>query len=487
MLGGFIAGMACLAVTNASAGLVIVKAVFGDLSNPAATADVTTNVAAMVQNDELSVEANITTFGDPAFGIKKQLRVDYTIDGVAGSKLVPENNRLKITTRAARLVVVKAVYGNLSTPDATADVTTNVAAMVQDDELGVDANIDTFGDPAPGFKKQLRVDYTIDGVAGSKLVLEDNRLRVTVNDKPGLSRLVIRKAEYGNLADGKVTDVTALVAGMVVNDAVEVVINNDLFGDPAPEELKRFRIDYTLNGEKRSRTLFEGSRLRISTNDKPAAVPQPGSSKLVIRKAEYGDLPDGHANDVTELVAAMVANDALDVKVSDDDFGNPEPAALKKLRVDYTFDGVDGSKTVYAGARMTVSAGDLPAPSSQWGSHKLVILAADYGDLPDGNAYDVTEMVAAMVRGNNLKVMATNDNFGDPAIGAKKELQVDYSFNGKLKSKTVEEGQFLTIDAASEEPYQWVWFAVLGLLVITPVAVLIKVRRKKRRYAFQKY
>jgi hypothetical protein len=62
-----------------------------------------------------------------------------------------------------------------------------------------------------------------------------------------------------------------------------------------------------------------------------------------------------------------------------------------------------------------------------------------YGDLPAGNQTDVTEKIAGMVKDNFLTVDATNDNFGDPAEGTGKSLQVDYTVDGVARTRTVGE------------------------------------------------
>ena len=81
---------------------------------------------------------------------------------------------------------------------------------------------------------------------------------------------------------------------------------------------------------------------------------------------------------------------------------------------------------------------------------KLVIVKAVYGDLPDGQKTDVTEKVADRVFDDALSVEATNSNFGDPAEGVVKKLKVDYTFDGKEKSKTVDENETLTISDKGE-------------------------------------
>jgi len=164
-----------------------------------------------------------------------------------------------------KLVIVKAVYGVL--PDgATIDVTEQVAAMVKDDTLRVDASNEVFGDPADGAFKRLRVDYTLDGVAGSKTVGEDATLTLPFDEKPLVGQLVIVKAVYGDLAGGQTLDVTAQVAALVKNNRLTVVASNEDFGDPAPGVWKRLRVDYTIGGVARRRTVGEDRKLTLSGN-----------------------------------------------------------------------------------------------------------------------------------------------------------------------------------------------------------------------------
>ena len=85
---------------------------------------------------------------------------------------------LNLPPPSAKLVIVKAVYGDL--PDGNkADVTAKVAGLVKDDALAVEANNDTFGDPAEGHDKRLQVDYALDGVRKSKTVEENELLTIS--------------------------------------------------------------------------------------------------------------------------------------------------------------------------------------------------------------------------------------------------------------------------------------------------------------------
>ena len=171
-----------------------------------------------------------------------------------------------------------------------------------------------------------------------------------------------------------------------------------------------------------------------------ARAAEPLVGKLVIVKAVYGDLPDGQKTDVTEKVAGMVKDDRLSVEASNDNFGDPAEGVTKKLTVDYKIGGVARSRTVNEGETLKISGK----------KSKLVIRKAAYGDLPDGQKTDVTEKVADRVFDDALSVEATNTNFGDPAEGVVKKLKVDYTFDGKEKSKTVDENETLTISDKGE-------------------------------------
>ena len=79
---------------DANPRLVIRNAVYGDLANNVVV-NVTQKVADWVE-DSLTVKASNDNFGDPANGIEKQLKVDYTINGREASETVNENGTLKI-------------------------------------------------------------------------------------------------------------------------------------------------------------------------------------------------------------------------------------------------------------------------------------------------------------------------------------------------------------------------------------------------------
>ena len=163
--------------------------------------------------------------------------------------------------------------------------------------------------------------------------------------EPLVGKLVVVKAVYGDLPDGQKTDVTDKVKEMVKDDRLSVEASNDNFGDPADGVVKKLKVDYTVGGVARSRTVNEGETLTVSGR----------KSKLVIKKATYGDLPDGSKVDVTDKVADLVADDALSVEATNTNFGDPADGVVKKLTVDYAFEGKEKSKTVDENETLKIS------------------------------------------------------------------------------------------------------------------------------------
>jgi formylglycine-generating enzyme required for sulfatase activity len=100
--------------------------------------------------------------------------------------------------------------------------------------------------------------------------------------------------------------------------------------------------------------------------------------------------------------------------------------------------------TVPAGS-VDIGLSDLPRVG------KLVIVKAEYGNLPSGRKVDVTKKVAEMVKNDTLSVNATNDNFTDPCDQIPKQLRVDYTINGILATKIVNEKENLTVSGSDKK------------------------------------
>jgi len=169
------------------------------------------------------------------------------------------------------LTIDRAIYGVLtsSVPDCS-DLTEKVQAAVRDGRVSVPAtNAFAGDDPAPNVVKQLRADYTIAGEQRVCVVDENETLTLPQpTDAPG--ELAIVRVLYGLVPQGpyraignQTVDVTEAVAALVRDGTLFVTASNELGGDPANLIRKQMRVDYTLDGQSRSRTIQENAMLEL--------------------------------------------------------------------------------------------------------------------------------------------------------------------------------------------------------------------------------
>ena len=166
-------------------------------------------------------------------------------------------------------------------PGGSTDVTKQVQGAVSGNSLTIDVNNDAWGDPAPTLKKKLKVDYTVNGTAESKVVLEGGVLQV---HPPKGAKLVVTKATYGDLPSEQKVDVTKVVASTVQGDKLSLAVNNEILGgDPAPTSVKKLEVSYTVDGKPGKVTANEFDTLVLPSSSE-------GTGKLVILSATYGVL-----------------------------------------------------------------------------------------------------------------------------------------------------------------------------------------------------
>jgi len=156
---------------------------------------------------------------------------------------------------APKLVIVSAVFGDLDN-DKTADVKTKIESLVKDNNLNIFVSGALFGLPPASGARQLKVGYTIDGIYRSKTADDGQVFDIS-------TRLIILKAVYGDLPNGKMDDVTDAVAQRVSKNSLTIPADNETFGDTAPGVVKKLRVDYTLDGVKKSKTVGESETLTI--------------------------------------------------------------------------------------------------------------------------------------------------------------------------------------------------------------------------------
>ena len=165
------------------AGAQVLDARYGALPSPTAPdqnrRDVTAKIQALIEGGTLRIRAgNELSGGDPAPNTPKQLRIEFRLEGRAQTAEASEGRTVDLPPGAK---VTKALYGDLHPGTASRtrsiDLTRKLAALVQQDELSVEVgNQFAGGDPAYMESKELRVEYSLDGVPHTTTIQENDTL-----------------------------------------------------------------------------------------------------------------------------------------------------------------------------------------------------------------------------------------------------------------------------------------------------------------------
>lgn len=175
------------------------------------------------------------------------------IGSVCGANAVAEES--------PALEIVSAVYGDL--PDgAKVDVTDKVKKELKDGKLRLEVCNDLLGDPAEQKGKTLLVQYKLGGEVRETKIDEGDLLLLP---RPKLKgALKITKAEYGDIANGQVYNVTSDLQSRIKNGSIEMEVNNDSLGDPASGVFKTLRVVYMIGDTELVKRVYEGGTLKLS-------------------------------------------------------------------------------------------------------------------------------------------------------------------------------------------------------------------------------
>ncbi len=186
---------------------------------------------------------------------------------------------------ADKLEIREAVYGDL--PDGNKSIVTDkVAKLVKENKLRVEAGNDLFGDPAEQVGKKLLVKYTLGGKDLEATVEEGETLLLPQPKLVG--ELKILSAKYGDLPNGDSADVLEIVQKSLKDNRLEVTVDNDVLGDPAPGVFKRLRVEYQIGEVKLAKSAYEGNRLVIRVAAKEEKKEEKNDDKKGEAKAVIG-------------------------------------------------------------------------------------------------------------------------------------------------------------------------------------------------------
>ncbi len=131
------------------------------------------------------------------------------------------------------------------------------------------------------------------------------------------------------------------------------------------------------------------------------------TGKIVIKKAVYGDLPDGASADVTKKLTRMVNSGLTSIEASNGNFGDAAPGEVKKLQVTYTYNGAPATQTVREKETLILASVSTPpeivdvfcsAVEEAQGDAKLAVLRL-LGATGSQKALDVIQGVASKDKG----------------------------------------------------------------------------------------
>jgi hypothetical protein len=91
--------------------------------------------------------------------------------------------------------------------------------------------------------------------------------------EPAAPRIEICRATYEAVDGAGGADVTAKVAELLEAGELSIPANNQTFGDPAYNHVKRLRVEYTFNGQPKTGTVEENGALELAKSWGPVGMP----------------------------------------------------------------------------------------------------------------------------------------------------------------------------------------------------------------------
>ena len=252
----------------------------------------------------------------PATTEQKPAEVVPTEEATATNEQTPSetpspNEPAQSDESTKTLTILKAIYG---TDEANQEVTSLVAEQVKDNRIHLlVVNRTMGGNPAPGQRKRLLVEYELDGERLDLSVPESGCLIIpATTEQLSTKTLTILKAIYGT--DEANQEVTSLVAEQVKDNRIHrLVVNRTMGGDTAPGQSKRLLVEYELDGERLDISIPEYVCLTIPASTEELATEPLTSEETPSETAATAEVTEASAEQLKalqgEMNAAMEAND----------------------------------------------------------------------------------------------------------------------------------------------------------------------------------
>lgn len=402
---------------------------------------------------------------DPNPNNNKQLRIRYRMDSSLGViygtlclDVLPNNHLpyhfMLVKPKDRALRIIKASYGYPRGAAVDGRMSYDVTEIVQglvDVNGGSFLTISNqqslfkfFGDPCPGYTKDLRVQYEMTGRWGKDVYDEDGRgylkRRVLIETSPTIAPLIlVQSAFYGVTPTGRKDHVAHIKRELRKIYAIETKIKLGMI--ISPDEMFFLRKKEALEEEKR---IFQNIPINfIDISKKVQTLADEGGSCLFIDKKTFDpnssfSNPSKGNHKLLEINVLCYGHDSERQTDSKDMTGSGHPRNFITRK----------------NARFIISVHDHPTSTrgimsesikfaTDYSAPLIYVSKAIYGNFDDlSKCIDVTSDVQALVKGRFLRI-ERNVNldalFSDPCPGRRKQLKIEYSARGFMGNIRVHE------------------------------------------------
>jgi alpha-L-rhamnosidase len=257
----------------------IISASYEAVDGTGTPVNATALLSAIAAEGSFALGVTNETFGsDPSFNHVKQLRIQYQRDGQTTTRTFPEDTVMTYPGDLPAVIyptITSARYESVANPSLFRDVTPTLQNSAQNGSFSIPANNISFGpDPAVNQLKHLRINYEVDGVSSVRLVAENASFNYPA-DLPTPLAVTLTAATYAAIDGTGSNDVLTLLNNRAANGPFSLlVVNGNLGGDPAPNKVKRLRLDYTMDGKSLVKYVDEQVTLNYPGDlAKPTTVP----------------------------------------------------------------------------------------------------------------------------------------------------------------------------------------------------------------------
>ncbi|MCW1884696.1 family 78 glycoside hydrolase catalytic domain [Luteolibacter flavescens] len=243
--------------------------------------NVTALLNGMVSQGSFALGVTNETFGgDPSYNNVKQLRIVYQRGGQTTTRTFPENAVVSYPADLPAIIfptITSARYESIANPGTYRDVTSTLQTAAQGGSFSRVVNNTNFGpDPAYNQAKRLRVNYSVDGVSSVRFVAENATFNYP-GDLPKPLAVTLTAANFTAIDGTASANVLANLNNRAASGPFSMVVNiANLGGDPAPNKVKRLRLEYTLDGKSMIKYVDEQVTLNY-----PADLAQPTTVPLL--------------------------------------------------------------------------------------------------------------------------------------------------------------------------------------------------------------